>query len=97
MKRITMVFAVVLALAALASIGCGKKAPPFNLTVDTVTVDGTVADTFDTDPEMALDGTPLTVTAGAFTAVCDTSVKNTYSLTADDDVSNTTSLTVRVQ
>ena len=94
MKRL-MLIAVVLSAIGL---GCGKKAaPPFNLTVDTVTVEGTVSDTFDSDPEMALDGAPLTVTAGAFTAVCDTGVKSTYGLTATDDVSNTTSLTVRVQ
>lgn len=93
MKRLVLI-AIVLSAVGL---GCGKKPPPFNLTIDTVTVDGTVSDTFDSDPEMALNGTPLTVTAGAFSAACDTSAQSSHTITATDDVNNVTTVTVQVQ
>lgn len=96
-KLITIMMITGMVLLAGCGGGGGSSAPPFNLTVDTVTVDGAVADNFDSDVDMTLDAVPLAVTAGAFSAVCDMTVQSSCTLAATDNVDNSSTLTVQVQ
>jgi hypothetical protein len=84
----------------MAGCGGGSSKPAFNLTVDTVTIDGTVSDNLDTSPDVKADGAPVTVTAGAFTVALDTTTVKTHTITAEDNVlpkANKKTLTVRVK
>lgn len=96
MKRL-MTITLVLVPLAFAGCGGGAPPPPFDLTVDTVTVEGTVSDTFDPDVAVNVNGTPVTVTADAFTAACDMTAQNPSAITAEDNAANAATLTVQVQ
>ncbi len=91
-------------LLALPMTGCSKKKkskffppPKTGLTVDQLIVEGTVTDTFDTAIDVRLDGTPLTVAGGAFTADLDATAASEFVFEAEDDAGNITERRIIVE
>ena len=95
MKRILYVPIILILACGLA---CNEKRRPgeaFGLTVDSITVEGTVSDNLDINPAVTIDGNSASITSGAFTntfiGTTSTTGKDAFIIEAADKVPNKTS------
>ena len=90
---------ILMALAVVCGTGCGSKGggDAFELTVDSLTVEGTVSDNLERNPTVKIDDNPATVSSGTFIGNTSTTGKDSFKIEAADKVPNRTSKTVKIR
>ncbi len=92
---------LLLLIAGLAvTAGCRNvkdEQVPFSIEIDSIQIEGSVSDSLSQAVTVSLDGSPVSLVGGDFDETIDMTGRTGFTLEAEDETGNTSSLTIEVQ
>ena len=92
-------FVVVAALAAAVLAGCRADGPgeTFEISIDSIQVEGSVSDNFPDAPSLSLDGAPVALAGSDFSVTVNVANRDEFTLEAADRAGNVSDVTIRTR